>query len=184
MVSERETQQIAVVYETAASREHAVRFCAQLSDGFRFDAGPEAHWWSFKLLSQPGAGNEAAWKASIADLIVFATSAEEDLPRAIKLWIENWLGKRGEREGALVSLMERRERDPLEVPPFKEIYLRHIAHRAGMDFFSQVPPMTISKALPDSLDSFNDRAGQMTSTLDEILHAYPSTPQMSLIHPG
>ncbi|HLX72340.1 MAG TPA: hypothetical protein VKV04_22200, partial [Verrucomicrobiae bacterium] len=61
------------------------------------------------------------------------------------------------------------------VPPFREIYLRHIAHRAGMDFLSHAAP-TAAKAIPDSLDSFSKRAGQMTSVLDNILHTRPRTP--------
>lgn len=168
----KDARHIAVIYENSAIREHAVRFCDRLGEDYHYDAGPEINWWSFRILSQPATANDAARKAAATDLIVFATSAEGDLPRDVKLWIENWLGLRGEREGALVSLIDHGEQGSSDVPPFKQIYLRHIAHRAGMDFLSHAP-RTLSKALPDSLDSFNDRAGCITSTLKDILLTHP-----------
>jgi hypothetical protein len=39
-----------------------------------------------------------------------------------------------------------------------------------MDYLSHVPPM-IPRIIPDSLESFNQQAEQVTSLLDEILHA-------------
>ena len=165
---------IVVVYETPAIREHAVRFCERLTQEQESASEPELNWWSFRLLGHPSAGGDAAQKAALADVIVFAMDASGDLPEEIKLWIENWLNKRGEREGALVGLLAREERSH-DVPPFREIYLRHIARRAGMDFLSHAAP-TVAKAIPDSLDSFSERAGQMTSVLDNILHTRPRTP--------
>lgn len=176
----KDTRQIAVIYENAAIREHAVQFCARLEEEFGFDFGSEQNWWPFSLLTQQAAGSDAARRAANADIMIFATSSEGDLPREIKLWIENWLDKRGEREGALVSVTHHAKSNYSEIPPFKEIYLRHIAHRAGMDFLSRTPP-TASKAMPDSIDSFNDRAGCMTATLDEILHKHPHTAAMPLV---
>ena len=165
---------VAVVYETPEIREHAVRFCERLAE--EQDAGSisELNWWSFRLLSNPNAGIEAAQKASAADVVVFAMDARGDLPNEIKLWIENWLNRRGEHEGALVGLLAREEPSH-EVASFREIYLRHIARRAGMDYLSHAAP-TATKAIPDSIDSFSERAGQMTSVLDTILHTRPRTP--------
>ncbi len=165
---------VAVVYETPAIREHAVRFCERLAHEHESAPTAETNWWSFHLLCHSEAGADAAQKAALADVVIFAMDATGDLPDDIKLWIENWLNKRGDREGALVGLLAREERS-YDVPPFREIYLRHIAHRAGMDFLSHAAP-TAAKAIPDSLDSFSKRAGQMTSVLDNILHTRPRTP--------
>ena len=38
-----------------------------------------------------------------ADVVVFAMEARGDLPEELKLWIEKWLNKRGEREGAIAG---------------------------------------------------------------------------------
>lgn len=163
---------VVVIYETPAIREHAVRFCERLTH--ECDPGPisEIDWWSFRLLDHPVASGDAARKAAEADVVVFAMDAGGDLPEAMKLWMENWLNRRGEREGALVGLLAREA--PHDIAPFREIYLRHAARRAGMDYLSHAAP-TVSKAIPDSLDSYSERAGQMTSVLDGILHTHPRT---------
>lgn len=165
---------VVVLYETPAIREHAVRFCERLSQGQESPARAEKSWWSFHLLGHSAAGHDAVQKAAVADVVIFAMDAAGDLPEEVKLWIENWLNKRGEREGALVGLLAREERSH-DIAPFREIYLRHIARRAGMDFLSHAAP-TAAKAIPDSLDSFSERAGQMTSVLDGILQAPPRIP--------
>jgi hypothetical protein len=131
-------------------------------------AAPEVHWCSFASLQDPGHGASAGEKAVRADVIVFAATCAGDLPQWVKGWIEQWLGKRGRREGALVGLVD----SPPEKRHFvslKEFYLRHLAHRAEMDYLSQAPP-THARAIPDSLDSYNRRAGKVTSVLDQILH--------------
>ena len=165
---------VVVVYETPAIREHAVRFCERLAQEPESATTAEMNWWSFRLIGHSVAGGDAAQKAALADVVIFAMNAAGDLPDEIKLWIETWLNKRGEREGALVGLLAQEERSH-EVAPFSEVYLRHIARRAGMDFLSHAAP-TVAKAIPDSLDSFSERAGQMTSVLDSILRMRPGNP--------
>jgi hypothetical protein len=130
------------------------------------------NWWSFHLLSHPGTGGDAAQKAAEADVLVFAIKAGGDLPDDVKMWIEKWLNQRGEREGALVGLLA--GEGLYDIAPFREIYLRHIARRAGMDYLSHASP-TAARAIPDSLDSFSQRAGKVTSVLDGILRTHPYT---------
>jgi hypothetical protein len=163
---------IAIIYETPAIREHAVKFCERLAEQQKIE-GLEMNWWSFQLLSHPALRGDAVEKAASADVVVFALNAGGDLPEEIKWWIEHWLNKRGEREGALVGLLQREE--PRDMASFREIYLRHAARRAGMDYLSHAAP-TGGKAIPDSLDSFSERAGRMTSVLADILHKHPHTP--------
>lgn len=165
-----EARSVVIVYESPAIREHALQFCARLA-GASKSAALEMNWCSFPLLTQSRAGDDAAQKAADADVVVFAMASAGDLPDEIKLWIEKWLNKRGEREGALVGLLKRKE--PLEAASFREIYLRHIARRGGMDYLSHAAP-TASRAIPDSIDSFSERARKMTSVLDSILHKFPT----------
>jgi hypothetical protein len=165
---------VVVIYETPAVREQAVRFCERLAAEQKSGA-LEMNWWSFQLLSHPAMRTDAVVKAAAADVVVFAMHAGGDLPEEIKLWIEHWLNKRGEREGALVGLMKPEE--PAEMASFREIYLRHAARRAGMDYLSHSSP-TVGKAIPDSIDSFSERAGRMTSVLANILHKHPHSPRL------
>ena len=170
------TRRIVVVHEDLARQEQAIRFCDDLAELHRARAGLDVSCWSFALLRSTAGACDAAEAAAAADLVVFALAAAGDLPEEIKLWIENWVRKRSEREGALVGLIQA-ETGLGQIACLKEIYLRNVAHRAGMDYLSHAPP-TAAKAIPDSLDSFSRRAGQITSVLDEILHTHP--PRVSL----
>jgi hypothetical protein len=165
----RETSRIIVIYENAEAREMAIRSSQELAALLPASAGLNVNWWSFALLSDAAFASSAAQKAVKADLLVFAITPEGDLPQEIKLWLEDWICQRRVREGAVVGLvlLESPPR-PGEIACLKEIYLRHAAHRAGMDYLSQVPS-ALSLGMPDSLDSYRARAGQVTSVLDEIL---------------
>ena len=165
---------VAVIYESPPIREHAVRFCECLNHDQK-SALAEMNWWSFHLLNNPEIAADAAQKAAAAEVVIFAMHSAGDLPTEIKLWIETWLNKRGEREGALVGLLHN-EDGLRDVASFREIYLRHIARRAGMDYLFQSAPTT-AQAIPDSIDSFSERAGQVTSVLDDILRKRPRSPR-------
>ena len=167
---------VVVFFEDAAAREQALSFCDHLVTQWQLNDELKVHWWPCHLLDQSSTGGEAIEKAVAAHLVVFAMNSAGDLPHEIKDWIENWLGKRGEREGALVGLFPH-EAPPGDIASFREIYLRNVALRAGMDYLSHVPP-TLPKALPESPDSYTDRAGQMTSVMDGILRTHPPAPRL------
>jgi hypothetical protein len=168
--SARQHARAVVIYETAPARDRATQFCRQLSEHQAFDID----WYLFDVLGEAGSATHAAHKASLADLVLFSMTFNGDLPREVKLWIEIWLGQRREREGAIVGLVLDRPRDLLVGVSLKEIYLRHTATRAGMDYLSHATP-AVWNAMPDSIDSFNQRAGQITSVLDQFLHT-PAVP--------
>lgn len=165
---------VAVVYEDDAAREKAVSFCDQLVRRFwaqfEFDIG----WWSFTTLGESLPAAEAARKAEQADLIVFSSAPEGDFPVHVKDWIESWLTRRGEWEGVLAGLLEPAE-DPNGREGQKHIYLRNAAHRGAMDYVTRLP-QDISRSFPDSIDSYTERADQVTSLLVDILHQQPPPP--------
>ena len=166
----KEASRLVVIYENTAAREMAIRSSQELAGLLPAGGGLNVRWWSFALLGDAAFANDAATQAVDANLVVFAVTPAGDLPQKIKLWIENWICQRRVREGAVVGLvlLDSPSR-PGEIACLKEIYLRHAAHRAGMDYLSQVPS-SLTKGMPDSLDSCRDRAGQVTSVLDEILN--------------
>jgi hypothetical protein len=167
-----ETRRVLAVYEDASTRRHAIQFCNQLASQYHPDVAVDISWFSLESLDEPGELDIAVDKACSADVIVFAVVSMGDLTRPGKLWIERWLGKRKQHEGALAGLIVDHPRRSCELPCLKEIYLRHIAQRAGMDYSSGDIP-TIGQAIPDSLESYNRRAGQITAVLDQILHTRP-----------
>jgi hypothetical protein len=165
---------VVVVYEDGPAREQAVAFCDQLVNRFwarfRFDV----NWWSFSLLQKEPTAAEAAEKAAQADLIILSSLQPEDFPAPVKAWIESWLNRRGDREGMLAGLM-----DPGAVLSGREAqkhhYLRQVARRAAMDYLTQLP-QNIWHSIPESLDSYTERAAHVTSVLDEILHQHAPPP--------
>jgi hypothetical protein len=165
----KDPRRIIVIYETPAAREHAIRSSHELAGTPCAEAGFEVEWWSFDSFSDAAFAGQAADKAAVSDLLIFAIVQGGDLAQDVKLWLEKWIWKRSEREGAVVGLvLLDPQSSPGELACLKEVYLRHAAHRAGMDYLSYVPPALV-RTMPDSLDSYSQRAGQVTSVLDEIL---------------
>ena len=166
-----------VVYEDEAARERAVAFCDQLVNRYWAQLEFNVSWWSFALLADASTAKDAAAKAVCADLVAFAAKPEGDFPQPVKSWVETWLTQRGDREGMLVGLMEtvggagRQE-------GMKHHYLRQAAHHGAMDYLNHVP-QEISLSIPESLDSYTQRADQVTSLLDDILHQQMPPPHLS-----
>ena len=170
----RATPSIVVVYEDKETRERAVAFCDHLVAKFWSRLGLDVSWWSFDLLSESAPSEQSASKIAEADVVVFATRSDKELPRHVCAWTERWLHRRGKREGMLVGLLTSGESG--EESP-SHLYLRKVAHLAGMDYLTQVP-QSITDPLPESPESCCARAQQVTSVLDEILHQAAAPPHL------
>jgi hypothetical protein len=170
------TWSVLVVHQDTEARLGAVKFCDRLIEKFWSRYEFDVDWLSYELLQNARSAKAASNKAVEADLIVFATQPDGDIPATVKQWVETWTGQRGDREGALVGLA-----DPgpglTGLCADKFLFLRAAAHRAGMDYLTQLP-QDISRAIPDSLQSYAERAEQVTSLLDEILRQKGAPPQL------
>jgi hypothetical protein len=164
------TWSVVVIYENEEARDAAVQFCDCLVERFWSQCGFDVSWWSYALLEEGTTAAQARDKATEAHLVVFAIGQE--LPGHVRSWIEDWVLRRGEREGACAGLL------PSTVAESTQIYLREAAHRAGMDFLTQVPP-NISWSMADGIESCTERAHQTTSILEEILRS-PRPPSQHL----
>jgi hypothetical protein len=167
-----------VLYETPEARE---RLLTQFDQGGRsaYSAESSAQWMPFSDIAKPGLSEAFFQKLLEADLIIFAASGEGDFKPEFKSWLDRWAVKRKSREGALAGIFN--DRKAMDVSSKKEVYLRHVAHRAGLDYLSRLPSHA-SRIVPNSLDNFNERAGQMTSVLDHILNTrFPSAPDVELV---
>lgn len=166
---------VVVLFEDAKTREKAVKFCDQLVERFWSQFEFSMTWMSFSALADPNAARDAHAKARGADVIVFATRAEGSVPATVTDWVQRSLANRNNREGSLAGL--------IDSPTFatgaaeKHAWLRSVAHQSGMDYLTQVP-QDIARSIPDSLDSYTQRARQVTSVLDEILHKPASPPSL------
>lgn len=168
-VNVKSTWSVLVVYENEQTREAAVSFCDRLVERFWAKCGFDVNWCSHDDLEERNNSEKLAAKAADADIIVFAHHGEKDFAWPVRIWIETWLTIRGEREGKLVALPAKQGNHRVASAT---AYLRQIAHRAGMDFVTEVPP-SMADALPDSPDVVMNRASHVGSVLDAILHYTP-----------
>ena len=168
---------VVVVYEDDAARERAVAFCDQLVGRYWAQLEFNVGWWSFAQLEEASIAKDAAAKAVCADLVAFAAKPEGDFPQPVKNWVETWLTQRGDREGMLVGLLE-----PVggagRLEGLKHHYLRNAAHHSAMDYLTHIP-RDISLSISESLDSYTQRADQMTNLLNDILHQQVPPPHLS-----
>lgn len=150
-----------VIFETNAARDALL----QCSSYRLADFTDDSMWYS--LAEIKGSNADKALRDSLsASLVIVAASANGDFPVEFKLWIERWSAKRSDRQGALVAMFY--DRKLADLASVKELYLRQAAQAAGIEFRRDIP-QTFAATVPDSLDSFTDRAGQMTSVLTGIL---------------
>jgi hypothetical protein len=170
------TWSVVVVYQNTDLRQQAVKFCNSLVDRFWQKQSFELNWWSFAQLAGSQTAALAADKAASADLIVFAARPETELPFEVMAWMESWVSRRGDREGELIGLLDPGA-EVLSEGTERFVYLRSAAHRAGMDYLTEVPE-SIRIHIPDSLDSYSERADCVTSVLDEILHHSAAPPRL------
>lgn len=165
---------IIVVCENKPARDHAVKFCDELMNRFWAKCEFDITWLVFEDLAEEALFRPATLKAASADLVIFSMCPGCEIPRPVRSWVEAWLSQRGEREGAIVGL-----RDPGHLPgggvSQNFVYLHSVAHRAGLDYLTELPEK-IGHTIPDQLESYSQRARQVTSVLDQILQqkAVPS----------
>jgi len=158
---------VVVTYEDTTTRDRAISICDHLVHKLWEDCEFEFSWWRFDYLRDPEIAVAAVAAANGADLIIFSAHAVQELPRAVKAWIETWLVKRENRESALVALIGTAPELMQGVSP-THIYLRDVAHRAKMDFLTHVPD-SLTERLDGGVETIRQRAESVTSVLDKIL---------------
>lgn len=147
------------------------QLCQALEQEFGGDLDFEFGWWAFDRLGDSQELHTAAEHAAEADLILLSVHAGNELPRPVQEWIEAGLARRRKRGGAVALLVGPAQRSGGAGWPI-DSYLRYLAERAGMDFWVSTPCET-SEPMPDSLDTFIERAGEVTAVLEKILGQEP-----------
>jgi hypothetical protein len=167
---------VVVVYEDAGAQEAAVAFCDRLVQKFWVEHGFEVSWWPLVRLQESRQAEEAGRKAAEACVVVFAVEPQRELPGWIKRWTEQWGAQRQEREGALV-LLGAHSAESGAAPVEPHCFLRQLAHQSGMDFLTEVP-QNLSFGESDSPEACAERARQIGSVLDGILHQVTPPPRL------
>jgi len=159
---------VLVVHEDTEARQIASGFCDALVKRFWRGTDFDVGWTSFGELESAAGSNSAMPRAASANCIVFAVGSGAELPLQVRAWVELWVRERHDREGVLAGVCGS-AKTSLETQDQFHHYLRGVAHRSGMDYVTQVP-QSISHPIPQSLESYTERAEQVTNVLEEILH--------------
>lgn len=167
----KETWFAVVLYDDAATRQRAMEVCDHLVQRFWEEVDLKFHWWRSDFLEDAGMAATAADNSRNADFILVSIQPDREISPEVQQWFEAWVEQRGGREGALIDLTGSAESASLAAHR-KKLYLREIAHRAGMDYLAHLPAF-INRSLPDSFESASLRATQITAVLDDILHHAP-----------
>lgn len=172
------TWNVAVIYEGPEAREKGVGFCDALVERFWTRCALEVSWLAFESIPKEESASELLKKVAMADLVVFVVASNRELPLHVHAWVEEWLRLRGEREGGLVALAPEGKLSGTGPHAF----LRQVAHRAGMDFLTELP-QSLGDPIPDSLDFYTQRACAVTRVLDDILRQPQTPPALSCAGP-
>jgi len=162
---------VVVMYDDSPTRQRAMDVCDHLAQRFWSEVELKFHWWRTDFLEDAGMAATAAENARDADFMVVCVVPDGELSPVVKQWFESWITQREGREGALIDLTTTTG-PSLRSAQRKQIFLRDVAHRAGMDYLTHFPS-AINRSLPDSFESATLRATQMTTVLDGILQHSP-----------
>ena len=164
------------LYKDPTAQEKAMKFCDELVRRFWPDSSFDLAWCCWADLHHPAKAKEAEGQVRTANLVVLAAGENGHVPGWVRHWLELALADRGELEGALVALPGLQSAID-EAAATAQVYLRKLAHQNGLDFLTTVP-QSLQSRVPESLESYNVRATQVTSVLDRILSQFPPSNRM------
>ena len=169
---------VVVIYEDASTRQHAMSACDFLMQQLWSEVEFDFQWWRADFLEQAAMAQAASEQAAAADFLIVCSHPERQLSPALRGWFESWIENRHGRDGALLDLTQSFATTTISAQP-TENFLRGIARRARLDYFTSTTH-TMTGTLPASFEEAEQRASQISSVLDEILHHPPRPPSFGL----
>ncbi|MSU59539.1 MAG: hypothetical protein EXS35_15440 [Pedosphaera sp.] len=169
---------VVVIYEDKPSRDHAMAVCDHLVGKFWTEVEFTFRWWRMDFLTDPDLARVAGDDAAKADIILFSSAAETDLTTPMAQWFSHLVNSRNRREGVLLDLTHAPGAASAQRLR-KQASLRELASRAGLDYLAEASS-AFGGPLPDSIESAQARATQMSSVLEAMLKSPPPPPHFGL----
>ena len=113
------------------AQELTRRLAAELEPEFEISTDA----WKFEMLDNMPLGREAARGVARADMIIIAASGAFEPPARVKRWLESRLPQKKTGATALIALPDHQNEALSKSSPLSA-YMRRIARKWGMDFFS------------------------------------------------
>ena len=153
--------QIVAVHEDLVAHGRAVELADRLSTQFKGEPVFGFSSWSFKDLAEPLFFRTALDAGAIADVILLSVHGNE-LPPAVRLWLDLCSGHRTKTEGSLVFLLA--EPFMLSASSGAAIgTLQRAARLLRMDFLPLIP-----QPAEQIIRRFQERAGSADAAFDDI----------------
>jgi hypothetical protein len=124
---------VAFTYQDAVTRQWGLEMYRQVAQLFGADHIHDTWWNSTSLLSDPKLLQDAVLAATLADVMVVAVHAAEELPLDLYVWIDAWLPRRLQRRGVFLALIG--ARDQLDTGLCHALdYLQAVARKGNLDY--------------------------------------------------
>jgi hypothetical protein len=126
--------------------------------------------WRFDLFDRPAFLKHATEQN--ADIVVFSTHGQAQLPATVDLWLREWFVRQGDEPRALAVLLDDQAMDLPGASKMVEV-LSAAARRAGVDVFLPAAP---ERQWEPAIHNIHHRANTRTLLLDEVLHRLDRPP--------
>jgi hypothetical protein len=126
------TFNIVVVYEDFMTGKRAKETCDYLTENLTADCQVYNQMWKFEVLSIPKLREMAVNDALQADVVIVSCRGGDELPEAVRAWIQAWL-ERAPEAIALVGLFD----CPPEQSERIRKYLSGAVRGSDIEFFAQ-----------------------------------------------
>lgn len=139
-VSRSRNFKVVVAFDDTTTSSPALKTCEYVIQQLGTDVPVRRKIVDFKQATTPQRRAAAARDAAKADMVIVATSEEDQLPASMQEWMDQWSVNRSANEGALVAILNR----PANVQSRSGVrdQLASVARQAHMDFFSsEVTPI-------------------------------------------
>jgi hypothetical protein len=157
---------IVIAYEDLAAGVRAKQtfdyLLAELGGRFTFTC----KLWKFRILEAPQLSEIAAQDAAEADMIMVAAHGHQELPSAVRGWINLWLQRAGRRDRALVALVDSQDGDTTKPNPICS-HLHEVAKRGNLDYFCHSADRPNQEASLTLL-RIREQAARKSATLDGL----------------
>lgn len=161
---------VLVAYDNLGAGIQAKHFCDRLDQNLAPRDELLLSFWSLSALQLPPLARAAEDEAAQTGLLIVAINGDEALSPPVKRWISRCARRMRANGGAIAAQLHDILRMNQELSP-AYVYLKHIAHDAGLDFFSEVVEPAGEK-LDDSIESLHQRAHMCSPVLDGILQLH------------
>jgi len=125
---------VLLLYEDLTTGLQARQLLEGIASRLDLEADLDLRLWRFDLLREPALLERAVSEAAEADVVVLSAHGSGDLPPAVRLWLGQWLARKGDRPLALAVVLDPdMEREPAPTRLLES--LRGLSGTAGVEVF-------------------------------------------------